>query len=192
MSTTFDPSAPELPPGYPAELERVWHTADGKPVRLRALRPSDIELEMRFIAGLSPETLHLRLQYSSRTVSREDAVQLLDLDYKDELAVGAFVDEAAGEALVGVSRYARIPDTDRADCAIVVADAWHGCGIGTELMRSLGHAARARGLRFLEGTSLAGNQRILDWARRFGFEMHTEPDSGGLLRITIDLKALHA
>jgi hypothetical protein len=59
-------------------------------------------------------------------------------------------------------------------------------------MRSLGLAARSRGLRVLEGTSLAGNQRILDWARRFGFEVRTEPDSGGLLRVTVDLESLPA
>ena len=44
---------------------------------------------------------------------------------------------AVGMALVGVSRYAREPGSDRAECAIVVADAWQGRGLGTELMRSL-------------------------------------------------------
>lgn len=191
----IDPSAPsqaELPPGYPTELERVWHAADGQAVRIRALRPSDLDCEIAFVSNLSAETLHLRLQYSSRNVSREDAVRLLDLDYRDTLAVGAFIDDLPHEVLVGVSRYARTAGTDRAEFAIVVTDRWHGRGIGTELMRSLGIAARARGIRVLEGVSLAENQRILDWARRFGFEMHTEPGSGGLLRVTIDLDSLPA
>lgn len=192
MNNSFDASAPELPPGYPVDLERVWHAADGTAVRLRALRPSDLDLELSFVAALSPETLHLRLQYSSRNITREEAARMLDLDYRDSMAFGAFVDEPAGEALVGVSRYARVADSDRADCAIVVADRWHGRGVGTELMRSLGLAARARGIRVLEGTSLAQNQRILEWARRFGFDAQTEANSGGLVKITLDLESLTA
>ena len=185
-----NPTSPPLPPGYPAELERVWQTADGTRVAIRPLRPDDLDREMRFVAGLSQETLYLRLQYSSRNVSREDAVRLLELDYHDRLAIGALVATQEGDSIVGVSRYARIEDSDEAECAIVVADAWHGRGLGTELMRSLGIAARKRGIRALVGTSLAENQRILDWARRFGFDAQTEPNTGGMVRVTLDLSSL--
>ena len=69
----------------------------------------------------------------------------------------------------------------------MVADDWQGRGLGTELMRSLGTAARARGIRSLEASSLAENRRIHDWAQRFGCDVRTEPHSGGLLLVTIDL-----
>lgn len=177
------------PPRYPAELERVWHAADGTPVTLRALRPDDLDRELAFVAGLSEETLHLRLQYTAKGVSREDLARLLDLDYERMLAVGALVGPAGQEKIVGVSRYARVDNTDRADCAIVVADAWQARGLGTELMRSLGTAAKARGIRSLEGTTLGENQRIHDWARRFGFGVRTEPNSGGLVRVTLDVSS---
>lgn len=182
------PAAP--PPGYPADLERVWRSGDGTPVRIRALRPEDLELELRFIARLSAETLYQRLHYRTSSVSREDAVRLLDLDYLDAMACGALVDDPTGETLVGVSRYARVDGSDVAECAIVVADAWHGRGIGTELMRSLAHAARQRGIRALVGSSLADNTRIHSWARRFGFEVRTEPNSGGEVRIMVDLSTV--
>jgi acetyltransferase len=180
------------PPGsgpalYPAELERTWLAADGTPVTLRALRPDDIDREMAFAVGLSEQTLHLRLQYISKGITREDAARLLELDYVDKLAIGAFIASAGGERLVGVSRYARIAATDRAECAIVVADDWQGRCVGTELMRSLGAAARARGIRSLEASSLAENRRIQDWAQRFGCHVRTEPHSGGQMLVTIDL-----
>lgn len=159
-------------------------------VTLRPLRPDDIDHEMAFIAGLSTETLRLRLQYSGSSVSRADAARLLDLDYHDRMAIGAFVGDATEERLVGVSRYARVAGSDEAECAIVVADGWHGRGLGTELMRSLGRAALGHGIKSLMGESMAENQRILTWARRFGFEVHTEPHSGGMLRITLDLGSL--
>lgn len=189
MSDASPPPPPALPPGYPADLERVWRASDGTAVVLRALRPEDLERELAFVNGLSEETLHLRLQYSAKGVSRADLARLLQLDYHDTLALGAFVGDPADPTIVGVSRYARVENTDRAECAIVVADGWQGRGLGTELMRILGTAAKARGIRFFEGSTLGENQRIHAWARRFGFGVQTEPNSGGLVRVTLDLSS---
>lgn len=158
-------------------------------MHLRPLRREDLELEEAFIARLSPQTLYLRTQYYVQMPSKRDLERLLDLDYHDRLAVAALVDTPAGPAIVGVSRYARLEGTRRAECAIVVADDWQGRGLGTELMQVLAEAARARGIECLEGTTLAENQRITAWAQRFGFSARTEPNSGGLLKITLDLQA---
>jgi acetyltransferase len=117
---------------------------------------------------------------------------LLDLDYRDRMAIAALAGEPPDETIIGVSRYARIEGTDRAECAIVVTDAWQGRGVGTELMRSLGLAARRNGIRTLVGSSLGENQRIHAWARRFGFDARTEPHSGGHVNITLDLGSLPA
>jgi acetyltransferase len=185
-----DAPPPQPPFGYPAELERTWQAGDGTILRLRPLRSDDLDRELAFIAGLSEQTLYYRLQYSSRSVSREDAARLLDLDYRDRMAIAALSGTAPQDAIVGVSRYARIGGTDRAECAIVVADAWHGRGVGTELMRTLAQAARANGIRTLVGSTLGENQRLHAWARRFGFDVRTEPNSGGHVNITVDLGSL--
>ncbi len=71
----------------------------------------------------------MRLQYSVTGASERDLERLLDLDYYDRLAIAGVVQEAMGETLVGVSRYARIEGTRRAECAIVVADRWQGQGL---------------------------------------------------------------
>jgi acetyltransferase len=190
---TDRPPAPESPPlegaprPYPVELERHWRPAGGPDVLIRPLRSDDVERELRFIEALSPQTLYLRLQYAASQPTRRDVERLLDLDYHDRIALGAIVPAPPDDVLVGVCRYARIVGTERAECAIVVADGWQGRGLGTELMRSLTQAARARGVHVLEGTALADNLRLTDWARRFGFDARTEPHSGGLVRVTIDL-----
>lgn len=181
---------PRPPPGYPADLERTWLAADGTRVHIRPQRPDDLEREVRFVEGLSERTLYLRLQYSARDPNRNELARLLDLDYRDRMAIAAMVGTEPDESIIGVSRYARIEASDRAECAIVVTDAWQGRGVGTELMRSLAAAARRNGIRTLVGTSLAENQRIHAWARRFGFDARTEPHSGGDVRITLDLGSL--
>jgi acetyltransferase len=178
------PPPPDLPPGYPADLERTWLAADGTAVRIRPQRPDDLEREVRFVEGLSEQTLYLRRQYASRKFSRQD------IDYHDRMAIAALAGAPADDSIIGVSRYARVDGTDQAECAIVVADSWQGRGVGTELMRSLAIAARRNGIRTLIGSSLAENQRIHAWARRFGFDARTEPNSGGHVRITLDLGSL--
>jgi RimJ/RimL family protein N-acetyltransferase len=179
-----------LPPGYPADLERTWHAADGAAVLIRPLRPDDLDRELKFLAGLSEQTLYLRLHYTATQFRAEDAARLLRLDYRDTIAFGALVGTPPDDTLIGVSRYARIDGSDQAECAIVVTDAWHGRGVGTELMRSLGLAARRNGIGALIGASLAENQRIHAWARRFGFDVRTQPNSGGQVRVTLDLSSL--
>jgi acetyltransferase len=175
---------------YPSELERTWQPAGASAVSIRPLRPADLALERRFLEALSPQTLYQRLQYFATSANERDLARLLDLDYYDRLAMGGVTQDATGDALVGVSRYARIPGTRRAECAIVVADGWQGRGLGSELMRSLMTAAQARDIDWLEGSTLAENARIANWGRRFGFSVHTEPNSGGLVVVKIDLRDL--
>jgi acetyltransferase len=185
------PTSPEpTPAGYPAELERTWEPAGGPSVFIRALRPDDTRFEVAFIARLSPETLYLRRQYWAAAPTEHDIQRLLDLDYHDRLAVAALVGTGADQRIVGVSRYAREPGENDAECAIVVADEWHGRGLGTELMRTLIQAAQARNVTRLLGGALAANHRLLGWARRFGFEARTEPNSGGMVTVVLDLATL--
>jgi acetyltransferase len=184
------PPADLVPGRYPVELEHAWQPAGGPPLLIRPLRPDDLEREIRFVTGLSPATRYLRLQYYATEASRDAVAKLLDVDYVDRLALAAVVGAGDQAEIVGVSRYARVDATATAECAIVVADAWQGRGLGSELMRSLAVAAAARGLASLEGDTLAENQRIAEWARRFGFDVRTTPNSGGQVKVTVDLTAL--
>ena len=188
MSSVPPPAS--LPTVYPADLEHAWQPPGGPPLLIRALRPDDLEREMHFISLLSQESLYQRVQYFAGEISADSAARLLDVDYVGSLALGAITGPADGGEIVGVSRYARIEGTDRAECAVVVADAWQGRGLGTELMRSLALAARARGILALVGLSLAENTRIAKWARQFGFRAITEPNSGGMVHVTLDLTEL--
>jgi len=73
----------DLPAGYPTELERTWlaPTARGRPSRTA---PRRLDVKWR-LPRLSGQTLHLRMQYSTRSLAR-DAARLLQLDYFDTLA----------------------------------------------------------------------------------------------------------
>lgn len=188
--TSSQPATAALRGRYPAGLERRWQPPGAPALQLRPLRRDDIDRERAFVEGLSAQTLYLRLQYAANHASDRDLERLLDLDYYDRFAVAAIAEEPAGDRIVGVSRYARIAGSRRAECAIVVADEWQGHGLGSELMRVLVAAALERDIDCLEGTTLAGNDRIAGWARRFGFVVRTQPNSGGLMLVQLDLRSL--
>ena len=92
-----------------------------------------------------------------------------------------------GDALLGVARYVRDKDGNAAEFAIVVADAWHGRGIGYRLLAKLIDAARRHGVKRLYGDILATNRPMLELARKLGFKLSRHEDAT-LTRAVIELR----
>ena len=147
-------AAPGLRPAdYPADLERTWLAADGTPVTIRALRPDDLDRELALRRGpLRADPAPAAAVHARKGITREDAARLLAARLpwtRSPSAPSSRRPRASGSS--GSAAMRASPGTDRAECAIVVADDWQGRGLGTELMRSLGTAARARGIRSARG-----------------------------------------
>jgi acetyltransferase len=98
--------------------------------------------------------------------------------------------EADGkEQVVGVSRYVTDTDAESCEFALVVADAWQGLGVGTELMKALISRAREKGLRRMYGEVLAQNGKMLDLARALGFGVARHAEDSTLCTATLVLNA---
>jgi len=155
-------------------------------VTLRPLKPEDRDIEHAFVAGLSPDTHHNRLLGGARAITREYIESLVNVDYSRDMAIAATT-VLDGETLIGVARYARERDSDAAEFAIVVADAWQGRGIGSRLLAKLIDVARRRGLKALYGEILGTNLPMLELVRKHGFELRRNPDDATLTRAMMDL-----
>jgi acetyltransferase len=79
------------------------------------------------------------------------------------------------------------PTGKRRDCALVVGDDWHKRGIGTLLMESLMEAARARGLRRMEGDVLTENVQMLKLCELLGFRIRPAADDPALRLVSKEL-----
>jgi acetyltransferase len=90
------------------------------------------------------------------------------------LAATAMLDR---ETLLGVARYVRDKDGNAAEFAIVIADAWHGRGIGSRLLAKLIDAARRHGVKRLYGDILAMNRPMLTLATKLGFKLSRHEDA---------------
>ena len=81
----------------------------------------------------------------------------------------------AGEAVIGELRPDRI--------ALVIADAWHGQGLGRRLLEFLLEHARDAGAREAEGVVLAINRPMLRLAASVGFSLKADPEDATIVRI---------
>jgi len=161
--------------------EERW--VDGRSVRIRPIDRSDLELERRFVMGLSRRTAYLRL-LSGRGLQPGELERWTDIEPSREIALIAVTGEGDAEEQVGVARCVR---DDRAppnwDFGIVVADAWQGAGLGEALLGHLIEQAKAAGVEALSSITLPENRRMLALARRLGFTVRREPGDATLMRV---------
>ena len=134
---------------------------DGRPVVVRLLEPAESDLIRTFYHRLSLETVYKR--FLSPVVPPADNLmrRLMNIDHCQREALIAL----DAEGVAGVARFA--PFQGGYEVAVVVADEWQRRGLGTMLMRRLGHIARARGIRSFHATLLAENRGAKRFLQRF-------------------------
>lgn len=115
---------------------------------------------------MSPTSLYLRFMSPVERLTESQLRYLLEVDHRDHEALLA-IDEESGEAL-GVARYVRLEDAERAEAAIIVVDSWHGQGLGKAMLRLLAQRAREEGIESFEVNVLAENKAMLGILRSLG------------------------
>lgn len=171
---------------YPAHLVRTRHLFDGTEATIRPIRPQDATMEQDFVGQLSDDSRYYRFMEHLRELSPRKLQYLTAIDYDRHMALVATVMRDERELEIGVARYAVNPDGVGCEFAIAVDDAWQGTGVAGILMAALMDAARARGLKTMEGFVLASNHKMLKFARQLGFALHrdiSDPDTVHVMRM---------
>lgn len=144
-------------PARPAVGATEHVLRDGTLVTLRPLGPDDGAALRTFHDGLSVQTVYHRFFCARGPLTDAEVAYFTRLDQRSRVALAAF----AGDRLVGVARYDRLPGTTDAETACVVADAWQGRGLGTLLLMRLVEIARRSGVRRFVADTLLSNTRML-------------------------------
>ena len=161
---------------YPTHLLSHWQLADGTNMTIRPIRPEDAEMIQSFVRNLSEETRYLRYMNSMQELSLSMLVRFTQIDYSREMALIAVSGEQDQALTLGVARFSINPDGESCEFALVVADIMHGKGLGQKLMTALMDAARAKGLKVMEGDVLRNNTDMLHFMDRLGFVAETSMD----------------
>ncbi len=173
---------------YLKHLVRRLTLADGTAVTLRPIRPTDAEIEQQFVRGLSREARYFRFMDMVRELSPQMLKHFTEVDFDRHVAVIAVTAIEGGEIEIAVGRYVVLANGEDCEFAIVVADDWQKKGVASSLMRVLIESARERGLKRMIGEVLASNSRMLDFARRLGFQLQMDDNDPRQVRVTLDLQ----
>jgi ribosomal protein S18 acetylase RimI-like enzyme len=158
---------------------------DGHRVEIRALRPSDRSALEIAVDRTSPLSLYRRF-FTVRTVFTEAQTNyFVDVDFKKHVALVAVIDEGAGSSIAGGGRYVLI-DSDRAEIAFMIIDAYQGRGIGRMLLQHLAVIAKDAGIRQFVAEVLPENTPMLKLFEKSGLRMSVQSESG-VVHVTLAL-----
>lgn len=159
---------------------------DGRPIEIRAFKPSDQDDMTAAVGRVSALSLYRRFFTVKREFSERERQFFLNVDFVDHVALMAWTEEADGRALVGAGRYVLVrPGV--AEVAFVVIDQYQGQGIGGAIMRHLATIARAKGLQTLVAEVLPENAPMLKLFEKCGLTMTTARDRD-VVHVTLALQ----
>jgi acetyltransferase len=155
---------------------------DGRHVIVCPVNPQDALAERSFVGALSPSSRYRRFHFGMRELPEQLVREMTEIDQWQHVALVARPADAVQGEIVADARYVRSADTDEAEFAVMVADAWQGAGLGRELLQRLGRHARASGVRRLYGDVLWGNEPMIGLVRALGGELQRHPGDATLVR----------
>ena len=171
---------------YPNQFVSAWMLGDGTPVKIRPMKPEDEPLVEEFLTTCSDETIYFRYFRRIKKWTHDMLIRFTQNDYDRELGLMAVGAPPGPEVMMGVSRLVTTADRQDAEFALIVADAWHGQGLGSKLMERLMVAAREMGVKRLKGDILSGNHPMLALMSKLGFTLKKD-EGGETVRVEMNL-----
>jgi len=172
-----------MSPSY--EISRT--IADGTPIHIRAIRPSDKANLSAGLSALSEVSRQRRFLSPKPRFTSAELRYLTEVDGLDHVALVAMTAARRG---VGVARYVRLAeDPSTAEVAIAVADELQGRGLGSLLADELVHIASANGIQRFSADMLSDNipaQRLMAHLTR---RLERHHDGAGHLAVLASLAA---
>jgi len=159
--------------------DRVW---------IRPIQPDDVDMERRFIEGLSTASRRFRFRETMRSPSDELLHLLTAIDPATEVAFVAMVDDEARDHEIGVARFSAKPDGQDCEFAVTVTDEWQSKGLGSHLMHHLIEAARKRGISKMHSSDATDNSTMRKFAEHLHISHRADPEDATQTLYSIDLK----
>jgi len=157
---------------------------DGRLVSARPIEPGDRERLRRAFDRLGTESRYRRFFSPVDHLTESQLDYLTRVDHHGHEALVAVEDDE----ILGVARYVRpVPDSPRAEVAVVVTDDWQGRGLGTQLLDRLSRRARVDGVHTFTAAALSDNHSIIDLLGGLGSTVKRQA-GGGQVELEIELE----
>ncbi len=146
---------------YPEDLTCTQVFKGDLSVRFRAIKPSDVEGMRKLFYRFSDEAVYYRYFSPIKTMPFIKMQEYVNVDYRNTMSIVGLIGDPGEEQIIAEGRYVKVPDTDCADLAFVVDEAYQGRGIATFLLEYLCRIAKQKGIRALRADVLAANKAML-------------------------------
>lgn len=170
---------------YPSRYTETWTLRNGTQVLLRPIRPEDEPMGREMFAGVSEETLRVRF-FTTQKITHHLLIRFCNIDYDREIGIVAEISEGDKKRLIGGARFIREPDSRTAQFALLVKDDYQGMGLGAKFIDILIGIAHDKELDELYGVVLTENYKMIELAKKLGFDVTREPD--GISKVTLSLR----
>jgi len=132
---------------------------DGTAVRFRPIRPDDKHWLQDGIRQMSPQSRYRRFFSPVAELNEDQLRYFTEVDQVDHVAWVATLED---DRVIGVARFVRLPDdTQAAEAAVTVVDAYQHRGVGRALLLVLTEDAIKRGIKRFTMFVLGENQQML-------------------------------
>ncbi len=169
-----------------AHYSAIEKLRDGRRVEIRALRPDDRTAVLAAITRTSPRSIFRRFLAPKRKLTDKELDYFLSVDFVNHVALVAVALEDPARPIIGGARFI-VVQPGKAEVAFAIIDPYQGQGLGTILMRHLGHIARAAGLRHLVAEVLMENTPMLKVFADSGYPM-AKTSGENIVHVTLDLQ----
>ncbi len=165
---------------YPFNYILSLTLKNGIPVTLRPISPEDKPLIVRFHQELSENSVRQRyFEFMSldQRIAHERLVRICFNDYDREWAFLAEIGQDQQKQVIGIGRLTRIPGLSRAQFKLIIVDAYHHLGLGTQLLKHLLLIAKQEKIGVVDGYILSENTGMLKICEKLGFNLYKNKDS---------------
>jgi acetyltransferase len=107
------------------------------------------------------------------------------IDYDREMAIIALLETPEGPKIIGVVRIVGDGWRNSAEYAILVADSWHGQGLGTLLTDYIIEIARSQGYQEVTASFLKTNGSMRRLFKRKGFKISAGKDESDYAKLLL-------
>ena len=156
---------------------------DGTPVTVRTIRADDRDAIATAFAELDRDSVYTRFFSYKKELTEAELRQLTEINFEHVMALVVVEIGFEGEMLLGGGRYCSeqpLKSAGSAELAFVTADAHHGRGVASVILKHLVQIARDQGLAHLDAVVLAHNRAMLAVFQHSGLPMDSKLEAGVL------------
>ncbi len=166
---------------YPLKYVEQWIAKDGTPLTIRPIRPEDEPAMVDYHKRISERSVYLRYLHPlalDQRVSHDRLSRIVFIDFDREMAlVAEYTDPATNEKqIVGVGRLSRLYGTRDAEYSMLIVDAFHGKGLGSEFLRLLIQIGRDENLERIIAYISPENYAMQKISKKHGFKLRRDMD----------------